>query len=377
MRLFLRELIAVWAVSLLILGAASTATFVLSADAAYAKHGDKGKGGKGKGGKGDRDKGDRDKGDREKGERHGKKGKGHKSDKHYRDGKYAKHGYKGKKHGWHHGKKGKYGYRSWYDDGRHKKNSKRGKHGWDGKYAKRNPDRDRRRLDGDWYTRDERNKDWRNTRKARRYGSDDGYKKRRSVKKLDKSMRPKKRRDPLAVAITDRNGSDKLRNLNAAKASPVAFRNASANSNVGKIAAYQESAGEYYESREALKRRKARLERLEENYDGRTSDEVQDDIDALDPDSDTFEQDLAALEKELEGAETYEERRSTLRKRVVSAKKEVVADREQAEDDFFDASKGREVTPKVLSQLHRILGLPAPGKTPKQDDGSSDVASVE
>ncbi|MEP2029867.1 MAG: hypothetical protein ABJI96_14285, partial [Paracoccaceae bacterium] len=46
----------------------------------------------------------------------------------------------------------------------------------------------------------------------------------------------KRYRDPLVAAITDPYGSDKLKNLNASNAAAQAFRNASPNSNVGKIA---------------------------------------------------------------------------------------------------------------------------------------------
>lgn len=369
----IREFVAIWAVSILILTSASAVSVFVSADAVYAKHGDKGNGGGRGGGRkgGDRD-GDRKGDDRDKGDRYGKKGDERKDGQRRGHGKYGKHhskdghGHTKRHKGWNdkkYGKKYNGKYKGWYGKNYSKKHNGKYK-GKRGVYAFEDLRRDMRRLfDGD-------------AREKRRYSSDGGYRYKKRVRKIEESLRPKKRRDPLFAAITDRYGDDKLRNLNAAKASPVAFLNASPNSNVGKIAAYQESAQDYYDDRERLQRRKARLERLEESYDGRSSDDVLDDIEALDPESDTYEGDLAELEKELDEAETFEADRRKLQKGVITAKRDVVESGKQAEEDFFDASKGREVTPKVLSQLNRILGLPTPEKRMKPD-GSSEVATAE
>lgn len=396
MRVFLRDVIAVWAVTALLLGGLGTVFVLSSADAVYAKHGkndrDGERGGGRKGGdrdKGDRDKGDRKGGDRDKGERHGKKGKGGKHNKHHAGGKYKdKHdGWHGKKYGKHKGWKGKkYGkHKGW-------KGKKYGKYrddykGWKSKkyYGKKKGWKDFDRRDfGRWgraafadMERDIRRAFGREDRRARYYGSRDGFRPKQRVRKMERSIRPKMRRDPLVAAITSPDGSDKLRNLNAAKANYNAFRNASPNSNVGKIAAYQASAEDYYTSRERLQRRKARLKNLDENYTGRSSGDVLGDIADLDPDSPTFEQDLDKLENELSDAQSYEQRRDALSKSISVAKKDVVENLQQAEADFFDASKGREVTKQTLGQLHRILGLPKPVDRPKGDKPTEQVASAD
>lgn len=346
---FLRDVIAAWAVFALFLGGIGTVFVISSADSVYAKsgHGERGGGHKG-GGKGDRDKGDRSGGDRDKGERHGKKGKHGNNDRHHSVGKHhGKHdGWRGQKHG-------------------SRKDRDRRTYGRGGDTFISGFERDLRRAFG------------REERRTRDHSSDNRYKPQRRAKTLDRSVRPKARRDPLVASITSPYGSDKLRNLNAAKASPVAFRNASPNSNVGKISAYQASAEAYYSSQERLQRRQVRSKNLDENYDGRTSTEVLGDIADLDPNSDTFEEDFDALESELSDAQDYEQKRKSLSKSITTAKRDVGETKQQAEQDFFDASKGREVTKQTLGQLHRILGLPKPVTRPKGDATADHLASVD
>lgn len=50
--------------------------------------------------------------------------------------------------------------------------------------------------------------------------------------------------NPLVAEVTDRNGSDNLKNLNASQAAGAVFANASSNSNVGKFATYQDVAAD-------------------------------------------------------------------------------------------------------------------------------------
>ncbi len=167
-------------------------------------------------------------------------------------------------------------------------------------------------------------------------------------------------RDPLVAAITDPYGSDKLRNLNASKAAAPAFRNASPNSNVGKIATYQAAAETYYDLRGDLYDARRELRDLNESYDGRSSDDIADDIAALDPSDPNYEDDLNALEDELRDAETYEEARDDLRADVRDLRHETRDALQDAETAFFDASKGRTVTKGTLSQFHGYLDLPQP-----------------
>ncbi|WP_299636945.1 hypothetical protein [uncultured Ruegeria sp.] len=203
-----------------------------------------------------------------------------------------------------------------------------------------------------------------------------------SVKPIERSLRPVARhdgtpgldgrkkhryRDPLAAAITDPNGSDKLRNLNASKAASPAFRNAAANSNVGKIATYQAAAAEYYDLRGQLYDTRRDLRDLNERYDGRSSEQIADDIAALDPSDPEYDSKREALESELRDAETYEETRDGLRADLKDLGHQTKDALEEAEDAFFDASKGRSLTKDALGVYHDNLGLPQPKSHPKDE----------
>ncbi|NOD63043.1 MULTISPECIES: hypothetical protein [unclassified Ruegeria] len=203
-----------------------------------------------------------------------------------------------------------------------------------------------------------------------------------SVKPVERSLRPvvrydvapdlggrKKHRyhDPLVAAITDPYGSDKLRNLNASKAAAPAFQNAAANSNVGKIAAYQAAAAEYYDLRGQLYDTRRDLRDLNESYDGRTSDQIADDIAALDPNDPDYDSKREALESELQDAETYEETRDGLRADLKDLRHQTNDALQEAEDAFFDASKGRTLTKDTLGDFHDNLGLPQPKNRYKDD----------
>ncbi len=169
-------------------------------------------------------------------------------------------------------------------------------------------------------------------------------------------------RDPLVAAITDPYGSDKLRNLNASKAAAPAFRNASPNSNVGKIATYQAAAEAYYDLRGDLYDARRELRDLNESYDGRSSDDIADDIAALDPSDPNYQDDLNALEDELRDAETYEEARDDLRADVRDLRVDALVAEKEAEHAFFEASKGATLTKSSLSEFHSNLQLPLPGR---------------
>ena len=174
--------------------------------------------------------------------------------------------------------------------------------------------------------------------------------------------RPGKRRvrDPLVAAITDPDGSDKLRNLNASNAAAAAFANASPNSNVGKIATYQEAAADYYGLREDLIDGRRDLRALDDSYDGRSSEEIQADIDDLDESADDYEKQLEELEAELEDAETYETARDELVDDLKDLKTDTYDALETAEAAFYEASKGWLLTKDALAELHSNLGLPVP-----------------
>ena len=82
---------------------------------------------------------------------------------------------------------------------------------------------------------------------------------------------------------------------------------------MGKIATYQAAAETYYDLRDDLYEARRELRDLNESYDGRSSEDIADDIAALDPADPNYEDDLSALEDELRDAETYEEARDDLR----------------------------------------------------------------
>ncbi|RLK10910.1 hypothetical protein [Ruegeria conchae] len=182
-----------------------------------------------------------------------------------------------------------------------------------------------------------------------------------SKRHVDKKPGARRYRDPLVAAITDPYGSDKLRNLNASKAAAPAFRNASANSNVGKIATYQAAAETYYDLRDDLYEARRELRDLNESYDGRSSEDIADDIAALDPADPNYEDDLNALEDELRDAEAYEEARDNLRADVRDLRYETRDALQDAETAFYDASKGRTLTKATLGEFHGNLDLPQPG----------------
>ena len=174
--------------------------------------------------------------------------------------------------------------------------------------------------------------------------------------------RTRKSRDPLVSAITDPDGSDKLRNLNASKAASAAFANASPNSNVGRIASYQQAAEDYYELRDDLADARRDLRDFEDSYDGRSSEEIQADIDDLDPGDEGYEDAKMVLEEELMEAEEFEEARDDLQDGVRDLRTETLIASKEAEEAFNLASKGEILTTEALAELHNNLGLPAPSE---------------
>jgi hypothetical protein len=181
-------------------------------------------------------------------------------------------------------------------------------------------------------------------------------------------------RDPLVRAITAPDGSDKLRNLSASTAAAAAFANASPNSNVGKIATYQQTSEDYYDLRSELIEGRRDLRALDDAYEGRTRMEVSRDIDALDPNDPAYEEALGALEGELKAALGYETERKELANGLRDLRGETADALTAAEAAFFAASKGRTVTRDTLAELHDNLDLPQPGTGPGYRAGA-DVKS--
>ncbi len=177
----------------------------------------------------------------------------------------------------------------------------------------------------------------------------------------DYKKNPSRRyRDPLVAAITDPGGSNKLKNLNASNAAAQAFQNASPNSNVGKIATYQEAAVDYYALRDDLTDARRELNELNESYDGRPSEDIVDDIEALDPADPDYDADRQALADELGEASEFEDARAELADDVRIVRRETLFASKEAEGAFYQASKGTVLTSEALTEFHTKLGLPVP-----------------
>ena len=166
-----------------------------------------------------------------------------------------------------------------------------------------------------------------------------------------------------------------LKGLNAAHANPNALANASPNSMVGKVAAYQtavnnEGEREVLEGELLLKEEE--LAALIESYDGRTSEAINADIlakqtelDGLDPIADeaaynVLAEEIADLNTELGGAVEFETASSTLADDIMGLETQIEDLGPTPEDALAIATDGRELSPEALAELHRLLDLPEP-----------------
>lgn len=194
------------------------------------------------------------------------------------------------------------------------------------------------------------------------------------------SLSPKKEKKASNGAL-----ASELKGLNAYHASEQAFLNASADSQVGRIAAYRDAAlelaaldglietrtQELTDAREAEAAARALQEAYDPAYAGPTTAEIDASIAALDPASETYEADLAALEEQRLAAEAFETGDVALAAAVAAAEEERIAaegaltqantdveDATKAEQDaLMSASNGRELSPEALSYLREQLGL--------------------
>ncbi|MDP2062264.1 MAG: hypothetical protein Q8Q63_10345 [Phaeovulum sp.] len=179
--------------------------------------------------------------------------------------------------------------------------------------------------------------------------------------------------------------ASELKGLNAYHASAQAAANAAPNSQVGRIETYRTSAGAVLASAEtaatataaadaaaeALALLEAELAALNAGYSGRTSDEIDADIAALDPASPTYAADLAALSGELAEAATQEATVAALAAEVLAAEAEAIALAEAAAaaaaakaaaeaaeaEALIAAANGRTLSPEALAFLRAQLGL--------------------
>ncbi len=167
-------------------------------------------------------------------------------------------------------------------------------------------------------------------------------------------------RDPLVAAITDPYGSDRLRHLKATTAAALAFRNAAPISNVGKISTYQTEAKEYYDLRSDLYDARRDLHDLNERYNGRSSDEIVEDIAKLEPSDPNYDDKLYTLKKELRLAEGHEEARDEIRANVKDLRLDTMVALKEAEHAIFEASRGAELAKDILPDFHENFDFPEP-----------------
>ncbi len=143
--------------------------------------------------------------------------------------------------------------------------------------------------------------------------------------------------------------ASELKGLNAYHASETAMANASANSQVGRIASYRDAAEATIGAETALSDAEAALGGLTEP--SRSVADIQAEIDGLDPVADA--EAIAGLEAELADAEAYAAAVSD-----VELAADALADAQTVEDDsFLAASNDRVLSDEAMSFFRAQLGL--------------------
>jgi uncharacterized protein YukE len=151
--------------------------------------------------------------------------------------------------------------------------------------------------------------------------------------------------------------ASELKGLNAAHASPTALAHAAANSQVGRIATYQEAALFTLEAEQDLADAEKALQDELDSYTGRTSEEIQSDIGELDPEAEGYEDALSALEDELAAAEAHESRVVELEDAVEAAEDALEGAEDAEAEAFLAASGGRTLSPEAMAYFRGLLGL--------------------
>ena len=131
-------------------------------------------------------------------------------------------------------------------------------------------------------------------------------------KEQKKAYKEQKKADKKLVKAAKKLTQQELKSLNAAKANIAAFANSNSNSKTAAIAVYKESAlktitasNQYNtasfnleSSLNVWRETKEQLDSLANNYTGRLADDIQADLDALDPNSESYQADLSSLNEE-------------------------------------------------------------------------------
>lgn len=179
--------------------------------------------------------------------------------------------------------------------------------------------------------------------------------------------------------------ASELKGMNAVHASATALANAAPNSQVGRIAAYRDAAlatiaagTAVADAQAALDaaladqaQAQADLDALNGSYTGRTSDEINTDIAALDPAAPDYQEKLDGLNAELTAAQDYGSQKAALEAAVadattavtgaetVMAEAQAALDSAQATEDgaLSTAANGRTLSPEAVAYVREQLGL--------------------
>lgn len=145
--------------------------------------------------------------------------------------------------------------------------------------------------------------------------------------------------------------ASELKGLNAVEANPKALEHAAPNSQVGRIAAYQDAAQLTLAVEAELTKAEKALAELE--IPARGTDDIDAVIAALDPEADGYEAALAALQSERAAAKIYEDAVDA----VTEAAKQVIAATEAEEDALLTASGGRDLSDEAIAHIRAVLDL--------------------
>lgn len=174
--------------------------------------------------------------------------------------------------------------------------------------------------------------------------------------------------------------ASELKGLNAAHANPNALKNASPDSMVGKVAAYKLAVenealrGPLEDSLAALNQQ---LTELTEGYEGRDSETIQGEIDELnrlinDPETDPeliagYQETLSERQTELAAAQEYESAVSGLTTEIASVETQIEELGPTPEEALDTATRGQDLSPEALAELHNLLGPDAPADDPAEN----------
>ncbi len=160
---------------------------------------------------------------------------------------------------------------------------------------------------------------------------------------------------------TDRPGQgavrSELRWLNAANASPTARLNASPDSNVGRIAVYEQAARTTLALRDMVTEKEQDYVALRDSYDGPSSEELIAARDALDPLSPTYQADYDTLSTQIGQVEVHEAALAELGRQVLDLRDQRDAAETAEGETLLTLTGGRELSDAALAEFRRQLGL--------------------